>query len=194
VTDTLSVHVSKGELHSLEVPTSFEAAGSFDVRLVNHGQALHVHLHLDETLSQIADLDAGNHYVEGDSERRIRVEVHPERLNGEEVLGKLKVASGYGAETRWIDVAVSEPDPEKESVEVDESLATPQPKDEDGGGPGLGERLELPLLGLGALAVALAFGAALLVGQFVVVLGSGILLAGVVVAAFFLLRDRPPTG
>jgi hypothetical protein len=194
VTDTLPVHISKGELHSLEVPTTVETTGSFDVVLINHGQALHVHLHLDEMLSKVADLEAGNHYVEGDSERRIRVEVHPDRLDGEEVLGKLKVASGYGAETRWVDVEVREPDPEAESVEVDESLATPQPRPDQDNSPGLSERLELPLLALGALAILIALGAALLVGQFVVVLGSGVLLAGLVVAAFFLLRDRRPAG
>lgn len=188
MTDTLPVHVSKRELHSLEVPATFETTGSFDIRLVNHGQALHIHLHLDETLSQIADLDAGNHYVEGDSERRIRVDVHTDRLDGQEVLGKLKVASGYGAETRWVDVEVSEPSPEAEQVEVDESLATPQPKPEEDGGPQLSERLELPLLGVALVAVLGALGAAVFVGQYAVVIGSSVLLAGVLVAIFFLVR------
>jgi len=73
VSDALVVHVNRDELHGLAVPDSFEAGESFDVVLVNHGESTHVHLHLDDALSEQAALEAPNHHVEGGSERRVRV-------------------------------------------------------------------------------------------------------------------------
>lgn len=190
MTDSLPVHVSKEALHSLKVPEAFEATGSFDVRIRNHGQALHVHLHLDDTLSQIATLGETNHYVAGETEQAIRITVDTSRLDGQTVTGKLKVASGYGAETRWVDVEVSEPDPSEETVEVDESLAEPQPEPAEETSPALLQRPAVPVLALGLVAVFVALGAAALIREPVVTAGSVVLLAGVLVALLFLLRSR----
>lgn len=190
MTDTLPVHVSKEDLHSLEVPTSVETTGSFDVNLVNHGQSLHVHLHLDERLSAIADIEAGNHYVEGDDERHIRVEVDSERIDGESVVGKLKVVTAYGAETRWIDVEVRQPAPEEERVRVDESLAQPQSEADSELSLQVLERPELAVVALAVVAVVLVVGAALLIQETLVLAGSVVLLAGVIAAGVFLLRDE----
>lgn len=187
MTVELPVHISREELHTLEVPASFETTGSFDIRLVNHGTSLHVHLHLDDDLSEIATVGAGNHYVEGESERNVRVDVDTERLDGEQWLGKLKIVSAYGAETRWVDVAVSEPEPENESVLVDESLAQPQPEPEE---KTVFDRPELPVLVLGGIALLVAVVTALVLEETVVLLGSLVVLGGVLVALFFLLSDR----
>lgn len=181
---TLPVHVSREELHSLEVPPSFETTGSFDVRLVNHAESLHIHLHLNDPLSEVARLDAGNHYVEGGSERYVRVEVDTARIDGER-LGKLKVASAYGAETRWIDITVSEPDPEANTVEVDESLATPQPRtEEDSSVP-----LAVPVVAVGGVALLLFAVTATVFEGPTVWLGALVLAGGALTASFFLLRD-----
>jgi hypothetical protein len=189
VPDSLPVHVSREKLHSLAVPASFETTGSFDVRLINHGESLHVHLHLDDDLSEVAELDAGNHYVEGDSERYVRVTVDPDRVEGDELLGKLKVASAYGSQTRWIDVIVRKPAPDDNTVEVGESLATPQPKTD-------GEELSIPpavpMLALGGLALGLFAVAALLFQGTVVLVGALVVVGGVLSALFFLLRDDDP--
>ncbi|WP_336325875.1 DUF7524 family protein [Halovenus sp. HT40] len=187
--DPLPVHVSREELHSLEVPPSFETTGSFDVRLINHAEALHIHLHLDDALSEVATLDAGNHYVEGESERYVRVAVDTDRIDGDELLGKLKVASAYGSQTRWVDVTVSKPDPEANTVEVDESLATPQPKTDD---TDLSLSPAVPMLGLGALAVVLFAVAALLFDGTVLLVGGVVVVGGVLSALFFLIRDNDP--
>lgn len=182
--DTLPVHLSREELHSLEVPPSFETTGSFDVRLVNHGESLHVHLHLDDPLSEVARLDAGNHYVEGDSERYVRVDVDTARLDGDH-LGKLKIASAYGAETRWIDITLSELDPDANTVEVDESLATPQPRADDG--PTIPPLLQVVAVG-GVALLVFAVAATIFEGT-MVYLGALVLAGGVLTASFFLLRD-----
>ena len=187
--DPLPVHVSREELHSLEVPPSFETTGSFDVRLINHAESLHIHLHLDDTLSEVATLDAGNHYVEGETERYVRVTVDTDRIDGDELLGKLKVASAYGSQTRWIDVTVSKPDPDANTVEVDESLARPQPKTDD---TELSITPAVPMLALGGLALALFAVAALLFEGTVLVVGGVVVVGGVLSALFFLLRDDDP--
>ncbi len=185
--DELPVHINREELHSLEVPATFEADGSFDVRLVNHGESLHVHLHLDDSLSEAAAVDAVNHYVEGSSQRFVRVDVDTDRLDGDRTVGKLKVASGYGATTRWIDVELSEPRPEEDSMDIDESLAKPQPTEPDSlvlGSP------EIPVLVLGAVALLVAALAVFLVESTVILAGSIVVLAGVLAALGFLITDR----
>ena len=188
MTDELPVHISRDELHALEVPESFQAADSFDVRLINHGESLHVHLHLDDPLSEVAAIDASNHFVERESQRFVRVTVDTDRLDGTSHVGKLKVASAYGAETRWIDVEIVEPDETRNSVQVDESLAQPQRR------PAREESSPLPgpqllVFGLGALALVVALVAALVIQETLVLVGSLIVLGGVLVALFFLLQE-----
>jgi hypothetical protein len=168
----LPVHVNRNGLHSLEVPERFETADSFDVRLINHGEAVHVHLHLDDALSTFGSIDANNHYVKADSERLVQVQVAP----GGSGLGKLKVATSYGAETRYVDVDVVEPDDGSDSVRVDESLAKPQPRPEPE--PGLIDDSRLPVLALGLFAVSIAAIAAFALDGTVVPLGAiGVVLA-----------------
>jgi hypothetical protein len=112
VPDTLPVRLNRESLHSLDVPNGIETDGSFDVLLANHGEAVHVHLHLDDSLSRMATIDANNHYVQAESERPVRVTVdHPAEGHG-----KLKVVTGYGATTRYVDVDLTEPDESEGSV------------------------------------------------------------------------------
>jgi hypothetical protein len=188
VTDELPVHVSREELHALEVPASFEAEGSFSIRLVNHAESLHVHLHLDDPLSEFASIDASNHYVEGESERLVRVDVDADRLDGEVVRGKVKVASAYGAETRWVDVQLREPTPEETTVQVDESLSEPQPMQSEPeplvASPGL------LVAGLGIVALGIVGVVAVTLSDPLIAGGALVVLTGVVVALFFLLQDR----
>jgi len=188
VTDELAVHVSRDELHALEVPAAFETDGSFELRLINHAGSLHVHLHLDDTLSEVASIDAPNHHVESNSERVVRVDVLTDRLDGEDLLGKLKVVSAYGAQTRWIDVTLSTPDAPNSTVEVGESLTTPPSREGSESTPGsvLGDT-DVLVGGLAVLAALVAVVAAFLLESTPVVLGAVAVLAGVVVAFLLLL-------
>ncbi|MFC7250993.1 hypothetical protein ACFQJ5_14240 [Halomicroarcula sp. GCM10025324] len=154
MTDALPVHVNRQALHDLEVPTAFEATGSFDVRLVNHGESLHVHLHIDDALSGVATLEASNHYVNAETERRVRIEVDDDA--DLPVRGSLKVVTGYGAQTRYIDVELQEPGPSEGPVLVDESLSKPRPKSDEGTGSLLPEDQSVPVLALGGVALVFA--------------------------------------
>jgi len=187
VTDELPVHVSREELHSIDVPASFDAHGPFDVIFSNHGESIHVHLHLDDTLSELASVEASNHYVEGGSQRAVRVHVDTAGLPEEPVMGKLKLVSAYGAVTRWVDVQLSAPEEAESEVEVDEALSSPTPPEPDQSGSVL-DRPELPVLGLGAVAVLVAVVAAIALGDPLVVAGAVVVFAGVAVALSLLFR------
>lgn len=181
----LPVHVNREELHDLAVPESYETTGSFEIRLINHGEPIHVHLHLDDPLSTVAAIEATNHYVDGGSERRVAVEVR----DGASVRGTLKVAVGYGATTRYVDVDISKPVETTQSVAVDESLSRPQPREPEESAGLLEGNPALPVLSLAALALLLAVGAALLVQEFVVALGAASVFLAVAVALYVLVAD-----
>ena len=182
--DELPIHISREELHAVEAPAGFETDGSFDVRLVNHGNSLHVHLHLDDRLSTVAGMEATNHYVESDSERVVRVEVTGDRE--EDVFGKLKVVSAYGAQTRWVDVDVVVPREHDREVQVDESLGKPSP-DPNPETAVFRDRPELLVGAFGLLAVAVAGVSVVASGSLMVMLGALAVFGGVAVAALLLL-------
>ncbi|MFB6182984.1 MAG: hypothetical protein ABEI96_00375 [Haloarculaceae archaeon] len=186
--DTLPVHVNREKLHSLEVPAAFETTGTFDVALENHGEALHVHLHLDDALSEVASIDASNHYVDAESSRIVTVSVDGDASRP--VRGKLKVVSAYGAETRYVDVDVAEPPERREEVEVDESLSEPPPAtDAPSEQPSsLLTNPEVLVLALGVVAVAVAAISALVVQSQAVLIGSLVVLGAVLVALYLLFQ------
>ncbi|WP_434530938.1 DUF7524 family protein [Haloarcula sp. NS06] len=150
--DSLPVHLNRTDIHSLEVPHEFDATGSFDVQLVNHGEALHVHLHLDDSLSSVASLDATNHHVRAETDRLARVTVDGDGP----VRGKLKVVTGYGAETRYIDIFIPEGGTENDPVIVDEELSKPQPKPATESEPGLEDLSSGPILAAGGFTALIA--------------------------------------
>ena len=178
--DALTIHVNQGELHALDLPESFEASESFDVRLVNHGEATHVHLHLDDALSELATIGAPNHHVERNSERRVGVTLTEDGSTR----GNLKVVTAYGATTRYVDIRLTEPEESDEPVAVSEALRKPQPRPERNTA---GSDIPLaPVVGVGAVAILLAAGAAAAFQQTAVVLAAVVValvaLAAIVVA------------
>jgi hypothetical protein len=189
---TLSVDLNEGGIHEVAVADSFETARNFAVELDNHGEAVHVHLHLDDDLSTVAHLDATNHYVEGHQRKRVPIDV---RTLDEPVTGKLKVVTGYGAESSYVDVTVRPERPSKDPVEVDETLSKPPQREEGTDRPSLGAALARgsykAIAGVGAvivLAVALAAVVALNVDSPAVFLGTGVVIGVAIAAAVFALR------
>jgi hypothetical protein len=188
VPDEFPVHISRRDLHAIEIPASFETDGSFDVVLVNHGTSLHVHLHLDDTLSTVAALDANNHYVEGEDERGVRITVDTERIPDDGLFGRLKIVSAYGSETRWVDIELAPPEPVTGHVRVDESLSTPpEPEPNQTQSAPIGSP-ELPVLAFGGLALLAAIVAAVVVRDTLVTAGAAVVVGGVAVALFVLRR------
>lgn len=184
--ETLPVDLNRESIHSLSVPAEFEAEGSFDVVLRNHGESVHVHVALDEALEAVATLEANNHYVEAGNERPVRVTVDGRGT----VRGELKVVTSYGATTRTVDVSLIEPSDVTEPVEVDESLSRPQPREEpDGVAGAVGDRISVPVLGLTGLAVAVAAVTAATVESTAVLAAAVVVVLAAVVAAVTVLLE-----
>lgn len=180
---TLITHINRDGLHHIDVTQSFETDDSFSVSLVNHGAPIHVHLHLDDALSDVASLSATNHFIEAESTEEVPVMVRDGPAQG-----KLKVVTGYGAESAYVDVDIAEPNANEGSIPVDETLSKPrrrptQPRRQSSE---LGRNL--PFVILGAVALVLVLGVGFLVDWGVAVFGAVAVLVGIGVATFFLTR------
>jgi hypothetical protein len=191
VTDTLAVDVNRNGLHTAEVDERFEADGPFVVELTNHGEATHVHLHLDDDLSGVAGLEAANHYVESGETRGVRVEVlNPREWPADTIRGKLKVVAAHGREKRFVDV-VFDRTTDDEPVEVDPELAATGSNPTAGGATtsDASSTLRLiPVVVLGLVAVLLAVGALLSADGIDFVFGAFAVVAAALcaVAAYYL--------
>ncbi|MFC7007657.1 DUF7524 family protein [Halalkalicoccus salilacus] len=178
------------------MPERFETSDGFTIEITNHGEAAHVHLNLDSDLSKAIALDGGNHFVQAGRTRTIEASVDQ---RSRPVNGRLKVVTGYGAETAYVDVSLIPPveTAEKSPVEVDERLARPKPRDNHqprrrSRNRSRDRRLSLRTIGAIALVVLsllLVVGGALIAGNPAVIVGVGVVLVGIAGAAL-LLRDQ----
>lgn len=179
--DDLVVHLNRDGPHSIGVePQRFVAGGPFDVVLRNHGAALHVHLHLDDDLSRQATLGAANHYVGESSVRRVRVTVD-DPLDPTE--GRLKLVTGYGAETEYARLTLDDTTTTERQVRVDEALGQPPTTEPE---PPLVDVNDLPVVALGGIALLVAIAAAVLLDGPATVVGLLIVVVGLAVAAALL--------
>ncbi|WP_276301010.1 DUF7524 family protein [Halorussus lipolyticus] len=205
--ESLPVRLNSSGLHDIETSASFEATESFPILLHNGDAPVHVHLHLDDALSQVASIPANNHFVDADSTRQVSVEIAD---GPRPVEGQLKIVTGHGAETDYVSISVVEPDERADAVDVDASLADPasgtgpeiedadddEDADDESVGFDLPDRsLRTPSFGenapvavLGVLALAVAAGSATLSNSAVVLVGILILLGTVVAAGYMLVE------
>ncbi|WP_256288183.1 DUF7524 family protein [Halobellus inordinatus] len=103
MSESLQVELNGETVHAIDAPDAHTVSGPFHIYLRNAGGPVHVHIHLDDALSEVARIDAVNHYVEGEETIRIPVGVAADR---EQVSGRLKIVSGYGAEMEYVNVVV----------------------------------------------------------------------------------------
>ena len=170
----LTVSINNDGLHSIAAPEAFETTESFDLVLDNDGEAVHVHLNLDETLSAVADIRANNHYVEPTGSRPVGIDVNPRTAA---VTGRLKIATGYGSEVAYTRITVQPPEADPTQVTVDKSLANPQR--EAPTEPTAAERIDTVLAEKGGSGLLIAFG---LVAVLVAIVAAATLDSGVVIA------------
>jgi len=179
---TLTVDLNDGRAHALAAsPVPFEADGTFDIEIRNHGAGSHVHIHTDEALSRVARPESGNYYVPPESRERIAVAVGEPGLRPVE--GTLRIAAGYGAERLEIPVRIVERDTPN-TVDVDESLGEVTTPEQSDTGPGL--RAFVPAA-VAVVGLALAVLAVLLLNEIVGVI-VGVLAVCCGVAAWYALR------
>ncbi|MEA1932807.1 MAG: hypothetical protein U9O06_14845 [Euryarchaeota archaeon] len=181
----LSVDLNRDGLHQIAAPAEFETDGPFEIRLRNHGEAIHVHLNLDEELAAVASLGESNHYVAPYSRRSIEIET---RGIDTPVTGRLKTVTSYGAESAYTTVTVSPPGTVTERVTVDEELAKPQRSEPEPSTPrerlaaAVGGGVSPRVAAVGTLAVCAGLAVAALAENSAVFLGSLAVIAAVVAA------------
>lgn len=180
----LSVDLNRDGLHQIAAPAEFETDGPFEIRLRNHGEAIHVHLNLDEELSTVANLDESNHYVEPHSRRSVEIDT---RRIDTAVTGRLKTVTSYGAESAYTSLTVSPPGTVTDRVAVDEQLAKPQRSEPEPSTPR--ERLAAAVgdvsprvAAAGTLAVCAGLVVAALAGNAIAFVGLLVIIAGVIAA------------
>lgn len=193
MTPVLLVELNRGQLHDIEAPAEFATSEPFSVELRNHGEAVHVHVRADESLSAAARIETdGNLFVERETTQSVPVGVGPV---DEPITGALEVATGYGSETRRVQVTI-EPESAGNAVDVDETLSRPQRPDPEPETPPLAERLAgalpgrrvVPVLVLGVVAIAVAAAVANAVRSPAVLVGAGVVVGAVLVAIVALFR------
>ncbi|MFC7185610.1 DUF7524 family protein [Halorubrum yunnanense] len=179
---TLSVELNGDAVHSIRAPDRFEASGPFSVALENLGRSTHVHLHFDDELDRVCSIGETNHYVDDESTRRVHVTADDVE---ESITGKLKIVTGYGSNTRYVDVRVDPPPAaEADEIVVDEAFAEPPERPPDppprqraaNAVVGVVERGGLPAAALGLLAVVAGVAFALTVESVVVSVAVGVVL------------------
>lgn len=197
--ESLPVRLNRDRLHDIQTRASFETTESFPILLHNGDAPVHVHLHLDDTLSQVASIPANNHFVDADSTRQISVEI---ATAPRPVKGQLKIVTGHGAETDYVPVSVVEPDESEDAVDIDATLADPAGGEskhgEDGENgddeqeragfdlPNLSVRENAPIAALGLLALAVAAGSATFSDSLAVLFGVFAVLGSVAAAGYIL--------
>ena len=192
MTETLSVDLNRQSVHSIETSDRFEVSDDFTVELTNHGEAAHVHITLDADLSKAIAFDGGNHFIEAGRTRTIEAIVDQ---RSRPISGRLKIVTGYGAETAYVEISLIPPERrvEKSPVEVDDRLSKPRPRE---GPPSGGSDLSLTsrsktiaAVSIVLISLVLVVVGALIAGTPAVIIGVGIVLVGIA-GAVLLLRDQ----
>jgi len=180
VTDEVTIHVNRTRRHAIAVADDpFEASGSFDVVLVNHGEGAHVHLGLDGDLAAAGEVEASAPFLGADATERVAVRANARGPVG----GVLTISAGYGKSSVEVPVRI---DPDA-GPDVD---ATPKRSSASASLPSLVEPLADRLSAVDSvdaadpatLALLALAGGALVVSVLVAALvDSGVVFAGVLV-------------
>jgi hypothetical protein len=180
---TLDVELNGEAVHDIDAPDSFVTDGPFPVVFENEGRSTHVHLHFDDELDRVTAVDEVNHFVADEATRHVHVRTADV---DEPVRGKLKIVTGYGSNTSYVDVRI-DPSPESPegSVTVDETLSAPPERTPDvpprqraaNALDRLVQRGGVAGAALGFLAVAAAVALALVVDSLLVWVAVGLALA-----------------
>jgi hypothetical protein len=179
---TLAVELNGDAVHSIRAPDRFATSGHFSIAFENLGRSTHVHLHFDDDLDRVFSIGETNHFVGDESTRRVHVTADEVEAP---VAGKLKIVTGYGSNSRYVDVRLDPPpDTGPDEIAIDETFAKPPERTPDPPArqraadavAGIVERGGLPAAVLGFLAVAAGVALALTVDSVIVSVAVGIVL------------------
>lgn len=180
MTDEVTVHVNRTRRHAIAVADDpFEATGSFDVVLVNHGEGAHVHLGLEGDLAVAGEVEASAPFLDAEATERVAVRVNARGPLG----GALTLSTGYGKSSIEVPVRI-DPDagPDVDATPERSAASTSLPSfvgslvDRLSAVDGI-DAADPATLGL----IALAGGALLIAALVATLVDSGVVFAGVLV-------------
>ena len=129
IVPTLDVELNGEAVHDIDAPDAFVTDGPFPIAFENAGRSTHVHLHFDDDLDRVTAVDEVNHYVADEATRRVHVSTADV---DKPVRGKLKIVTGYGSNTRYVDVRIDpSTDAPSDPVVIDEELSAPPERTPD---------------------------------------------------------------
>jgi hypothetical protein len=190
---TLAVELNGDAVHSIRAPDRFTTTGHFSIAFENLGRSTHVHLHFDDELDRVCSIGETNHFVDDESTRRVHVTADEV---DDPVTGKLKIVTGYGSNTRYVDVRLEPPpDAGADEIAIDERFTKPPERPPDppprqraaNALAGLVERGGIPAAVLGFLAVVAGVALALAVDSLIVSVAVAVVLAVSIAAALLAL-------
>lgn len=148
VSDSLEIAVNRAHPNAVELPETFTSPRDFSFEIHNDGKPVHLHINCDDDLLAGLQLETGNHFIPRHSTYQIPVRI---REDQRPFHGKCKISIGYGAETKYVEIRVPEPERD-ERVTVDSSLTQPpeRPPPRRDYGEVLGD---VGLVGVGILAL-----------------------------------------
>lgn len=188
---TLVVELNGDSVHAIRAPDRFAASGPFPIALENRGRSTHVHIHFDDALDRVASVDEANHFVDDEATKHVHVSVSASDLR-EPIRGKMKIVTGYGSETQYVEVQIDPPtEADGDTVAVDKTFAKPPERPPDvpfkqrvaNALDQLVERGGVSAALLSLVAVVAGVAVALTVDSVIVSLAVGIVIAVSVIAA-----------
>lgn len=121
VPGSLEIRVNRDLPNTLEVPETFETTDDFQVEITNEGKPVHIHLNYEDDFANRMSLETGNHFIPRKGVFTLPVEIDKSQRPFH---GKLRVSTGYGSTTKFVEVRVVKPSGARE-VSIDEDLAKP---------------------------------------------------------------------
>ncbi|MFP4591598.1 MAG: hypothetical protein ACLFMX_08185 [Halobacteriales archaeon] len=185
----LQVHLGRDGPKSVELEAeAIEVTGDFTILIENHGPPQHIHVGPEDELGRFVRVDEPNHFIKTDEVRTVHVTVADERPKT--FNGRLRFVTGYGTETTYIEVTLSQEAAAEREVAVDETLG--RPRGEEPPSRPLTEQAtspeSIPVIGLAAMAIFIAVGAVMIATEIQIVLGVLAVLVGVGIAIVLVLR------
>lgn len=183
---TLSVHLNRDGPRDIDPEAAaLETDRSFVLEFVNHGQPLHVHVHLDEVLDGVVTPAETQLYVDEDETRSLEVAVP---RGAGPVEGRLRLVTGYGAEEASVALSVTrERKDGGPDVAVDDTLTEKEAAPEPDTAASV-TQVVTPVVLAGVVVLVAAAAAIAVPDAGALAVGVAGVLAGVAVAAYELRR------
>jgi hypothetical protein len=178
VSTDVEVHLNRKSKNSIEVEKSpVRVSGSFGIILYNYGAPVHVYLHLiDDEIAEIAQIGSAHKSIK--SKETVVSEVYVDSVHPAK--GRLKIVTGHGAETAYVEIEIVDEEASLSKVKIDKRLASPRPIKTKRRITISKDKISLGVLSL--LVIAICIGTIMVTNSWIMVVGIAVLIGCVSIA------------